>query len=969
VLVVKRKTDSINFISFESLSNEVQMKKKIRLLVLFCCFVCPLVVFASPSKRTIQIFTTGQGLPDNTINDIQKDADGFLWIATNKGIARFDGKNFISFSKQNRPLFFDDDVVNEIKIVDNSVFLISKKKGVKILDRKHFSISNHSASSLRSFFIEGNEAIVLNEKSEIVLYNGNKIKKRRSFFKYDPANAIRYQNSIYILTANSGVLKCNATSLATEAIIPGEFIYMYGKLIASKKYGLVYATGNKVFVLQNNRFVFHPLLKEKLGITNYYENPFGNPYYISRSKNVFAFEGNTFVNHPIVSVKNPELRKLYFVSADCYYLATNQGLIRVAKSKEYISTIDDNPLVGNDMIRIRRKIIPTNATTTYFFGHPQIVVSTNGKLKNIATENYSMYDGVLLGNKVYCTTDSYGTNVFDLNSQKITKLKFDGLPENEFFFAIEKVNNEEIIMGGTNKIVVFNTQNKKTTTIPCPNSKIYSITKDNYLFWIGTDRGLRCAQYKNEKWQWIRIPNTYTKSIRDICIESKSNKIWLGTEEDGLLILDPNSFNYVQKKSATLKTIAAIINDQKGHVAVSTFNGIVIFDLNKNNSYELTQKNGLSNMEFNYKSAALLPDGKVLFGGLNGYDQISFEQLEKNVAKSPQIHITGFQKNTTIGQQALAFENYNNQPYVAFNTGKEELTLLVSDLDITGSYNSYFTYKIDQEKALPVYNNSITISNLPYGQHRLMINLYDDFGNLKTSKKITVDAIVPFYYHLSFYVILSLFFMLLAGTTIYTVLKARKTEAVVKEQIAMDLHDEVGTVLTRMLLTVSSKKEIKQQHAELKLGITEALFSIRTSIYALSNTPKTLEDLIDDTKEFLKKEFSNSTIRYQINHEKEIPAFKLKPEVFRDCKLILFEATANALKYSNAQCFSIDFDCDKQLKITITDDGKLVHLEDIYNKGNGIGNISKRAERNNGTCEFSINKTSGLQITIAFKWT
>ncbi len=950
------------------LSNEVQMKKKIRLLVLFCCFVSPLVVFASTSKRIIQIFTTAQGLPDNTINDIQKDPDGFLWIATNKGIARFDGKNFISFSKQNQPFFFDDDVVNEIKIVNNSIFLISKKKGVKILDRSQFTVSNHSNASLRSFFIEGNQSIVLNEKGEIVLYDGTKIKKTRSFLKYNPANAIRYQNNIYVLTANNGIIKCNATTLKPETIIPAEFVYMYGKLIISKKYGLVYASGNKVFVLNKNQFVFHPLLKEKMGITNYFENSYGVPFYISRSKNVYAFEEKGFVNHPITSIKNPELRKLYFVSDACYYLATNQGLIRVTKSKEYIKNIDDNPLVEDDMIRIRRKIIPINETTTYFFGHPQIVVSEYGKLNNIVSENYSMYDGVLQGTKIYCTTDSNGTNVFDLNSKKITKLKFSGLPENEFFYSIEKVNNEEIILGGTNKIVLFNTQNQKTTTIPCTDSRIYSITNDNNLFWIGTDKGLRCAQYKNEKWQWISIPNTYPKSIRDIIVESKSNKIWLGTEEDGLIILDPINFNFIQKKSATLKKIAAMINDQKGHIAISTFKGIVIFNLNKNSSYELTQKNGLSNIEFNYKSAALLPNGKVLFGGLNGYDQISFEQLEKNVAKSPQIHITGFQKNTIIGQQAFAFENYKNQSYIAFNTGKEDLTFLISDLDITGSFNSYFTYKIDQEKALPVYNNSIRISNLPYGIHRLIINLYDDFGNLKATKKITIDAKVPFYYRLSFYVILSLFFLLLAGTTIYAIYNARKTESLVKEQIAMDLHDEVGTVLTRMLLTVSSNKQIKQQHEELKLGITEALFSIRTSIYALSNSPKNLDDLIDDTKEFLKKEFGNSTIRYQINYNKEVPAVKLKPEVFRDCKLILFEATANALKYSNANYFKIDFDWDERLKITIADDGKLVHLEEIYNKGNGISNIIKRVERNNGTCEFSINKTKGLQITITFKW-
>jgi signal transduction histidine kinase len=83
--------------------------------------------------------------------------------------------------------------------------------------------------------------------------------------------------------------------------------------------------------------------------------------------------------------------------------------------------------------------------------------------------------------------------------------------------------------------------------------------------------------------------------------------------------------------------------------------------------------------------------------------------------------------------------------------------------------------------------------------------MYDNFGNLKTKKRLAINAIVPFYYRLSFYIVMSLVFLLFGITTIYTIRKARKTETVVKERIAMDLHDEVGTVLTRMLLISRNK--------------------------------------------------------------------------------------------------------------------------------------------------------------------
>jgi signal transduction histidine kinase len=201
---------------------------------------------------------------------------------------------------------------------------------------------------------------------------------------------------------------------------------------------------------------------------------------------------------------------------------------------------------------------------------------------------------------------------------------------------------------------------------------------------------------------------------------------------------------------------------------------------------------------------------------------------------------------------------------------------------------------------------------------------------------------------------------------IYYIIKSRKIETKIKDQIAMDLHDEVGTVLTRMLFISKSNKKLELQHDEIKKGIIEALFSIRTSITALSNTNTTLENLIYDTKELLHKELSNTSIEFLINEEKGFSSINLKPELYRDCKLIIFEATTNMIKYSNATSFFIHFDLDCQFTITITDNGHLKNINSIYNKGNGIANIIKRTERNKGTYSFSIVPPHGLSIQLKF---
>ena len=939
-------------------------------ILLFCILtLCVPNARASTIKRTTQIFTTVDGLPDNSINDIQKDQEGYLWIATNKGLSRFDGKSFVSFSKANLNGFFADDVVNEIVIDQDKIYLLSKKKGIKILDRIKLQLTTFTNLPVLNLSVKKDQQLILFESGKCSLYKNLQLKTNAFFGNYLARKAVFFDNKIYILTENKGVIETDTKQLKINKIIPAEYIYMYGNLMVSDKLGLVYATGNKVYVFQKGQFVSHPLLKQTIGITNYFEGQNGAPFYIARSKTIYGLQNNQFVKHEINGLKNAEIRKFFYVDTNSYFLATNQGLVRVTKAKNFVTVIDDNAFVENEMIRIRRKIIPIDAESMYLLGHPQIAVWSKGKIKNISSENYSMYDSALLNGKIYCTTDSYGFVSFDIATKTTTPIQLKNIPIKEFFYVIEKGKNDELFLGGTNKVVVYYPELKKTMTTPLPNLTVFSIVQDGPLIWLGTNKGLRCASYSNGSFKWKKIPFSYSKTIRNIELDKKNQKIWLGTEEDGLLVMNSTDFTFEQKKNKILKTIAALINDKKGRIWASTFTGIVVFDLVSNRSFELTQKNGLSNLEFNYKSAALLPDGKVIFGGLNSYDIIDFDRLKESIKESNRILITGIEKNKFLNQESAVFKNYSDSNTVTFQTGEEDLTLYLSDLDISTSNANFFTYQIDNEKPITAYNNTIRFSNLPYGNHALSINMYDNFGNLIAEKKVMINAIVSFYYKTSFYVFLIVILILFGGTTAFSVYYARKTEAVVKDRIAMDLHDEVGTVLTRMLMTTHSKKEVVQQNTELKQGITEALFSIRTSIHALSGTKTHLEDLIDDTLEFLKKEFSNSNIAYQFNHTKVIPNQLLKPELFRDCKLILFEATANALKYSNATKVTVDFKIDTELVITISDDGILTDVNSIYNKGNGIGNIIKRTERNSGTHRFYCNSPQGLTIELTFNWT
>lgn len=72
----------------------------------------PYVAPASPlrdrpalSQFTNVVWTTEDGLPQNSITDIMQTRDGYIWLGTEEGLVRFDGVAFEVFNKANTPAF------------------------------------------------------------------------------------------------------------------------------------------------------------------------------------------------------------------------------------------------------------------------------------------------------------------------------------------------------------------------------------------------------------------------------------------------------------------------------------------------------------------------------------------------------------------------------------------------------------------------------------------------------------------------------------------------------------------------------------------------------------------------------------------------------------------------------------------------------------------------------------------------
>ena len=80
------------------------------------CVVIVLLAWATglsgavPNEFLIQKWDTSGGLPHNTVRAIAQTANGYLWLGTENGLARFDGVRFENFGRENTPLLQDPNV-------------------------------------------------------------------------------------------------------------------------------------------------------------------------------------------------------------------------------------------------------------------------------------------------------------------------------------------------------------------------------------------------------------------------------------------------------------------------------------------------------------------------------------------------------------------------------------------------------------------------------------------------------------------------------------------------------------------------------------------------------------------------------------------------------------------------------------------------------------------------------------------
>lgn len=946
------------------------MKNKYVLLlinIVIYTYSC-VVVYGNTTKNTLALekFTTLNGLSDNHINDLYKDKNGFVWIATDFGVTRFDGVHFNKLDDLPCPPLFKNKKVEAIHVFGNQLLFQVKNTGIISFDPATSSFKIITDSPVRKICVVNQSIYYYKDNGFLYEYRANDHLTSYFIGKLNYFEFNLQKDGLYFLIRNKGFIKFH---LATKKVV---FQMNANELFSDISYPI--NSPKNLFLRKNT--IYEISTTGKIAPSNYYTLDeqvtfFGfdlknEPIYILKTKTIKykSLDFNNLINR--FQLQDHELRKIIQVDPKTYFVLTNQGLLKFSLKKQISEKINISKIVNPNDIQVRRRIIPVSANEQLYLGYPGIIHVIGGERHFTNYENRPLpcYDGIKIGNTIYIISEGAGLFKYDLPTKKLTKIITPTIGSLSNFDAIAPYKNG-LVLVSEEKIVFYDpiTLTEKTVFFTKKQTP-YCVKHDTHLnqLLIGTKDKLLIYNVINENQLCLYKTISTSYEIRDILISKNGQTLNLATSNGyyrfNRVTYSP-IFHYSDHENKSNNLVCTVNEAKNGSIWLTTFSGILHYTPSNNKLVVINQKNGLHNIEYNYKAAAWL--GNDLYvGGLNNYEVIH-TALFKTKTRENKLYLSSYTINSFTEKEYYLLQPNSTKTSINYRTDNQELTLHFSNINLAEASTLPYKYKINNGAWMSMKNGTIRFAYLPYGRYELTVQIINQLDTQIALKNYTIVAEIPFYkkqvFFITLLVILLLFFVLI----IFLFIQRTRVIEATKKRIAMDLHDEAGTILTRTLLFVrmNNQKGKTAFTEKIESNIQELLFSIRAFMSSLSIKNATSYLLGDELQEFFYKNSQESDRIFLftnlIQHD-----ITISNEMYRDIKLCIYEITNNFIKHSNGEKLTVFLQMkSNNISLLFEDSGTNFDPKNTRS-GNGLRNINKRTERNKGT--FKIEKQGDNSI-------
>ena len=205
--------------------------------------------------------------------------------------------------------------------------------------------------------------------------------------------------------------------------------------------------------------------------------------------------------------------------------------------------------------------------------------------------------------------------------------------------------------------------------------------------------------------------------------------------------------------------------------------------------------------------------------------------------------------------------------------------------------------------------------------------------------------------------------------------RAEQQSALERERarIAQDLHDDLGSSLTRLSLLsglIKADKDNPEQveaHAgKLAESADQTVRALEEIVWAVRPGSDTLQSLVEYIAHFANELFEGNATRCRLDLPHDLPALPLPPDVRHNIFLIVKEALTNSLKHAGAgEVLVLAKVSADTLEISVQDNGKGFDMSPpAESRRNGMGNMRRRAEAIGGRLELQSAPGTGTTVRL-----
>ena len=516
-------------------------------------------------------------------------------------------------------------------------------------------------------------------------------------------------------------------------------------------------------------------------------------------------------------------------------------------------------------------------------------------------------------------------------------LKRDSFSKNlGIIFCLKKLNNDQIIIGSRNGLYLYSLKNDSLTAFQ-------SIKESDMKF--------------------------YDADIRSLHLHD-SSLLWVGTNGNGLIklnLITNETKHFTIENGLSDNFVYTILEDALGNLWMGTNTGLNKFDIVSENFQFFTVKDGLGFDEFNTNAACKLSSGIMAFGGVNGL--VLFHPDSINYTSNPfNIYLTHFYVNNVPVKIDSTFILAYDQNYLSFQFAA--LTFFRNE-DLNYAYKMV---GLDDEWILSGNRRFTTYANLLPGNYIFQVRSTDPNGLWnKEILEILITIKNPWFKEWYAY----LLYFLLSSSFVYSIYFYKKQQRLklqsIRDNIARDLHDEIGSNLS----SISIFNEVAKESAARNTDNLQAVLNkigeyaqisqegMTDIVWMIDSKNDRFENIFIKMRTLASETLGAGNISLSIHFDESLNSLKIPMAKRKNFYLIYKEAINNLLKYSNCTHVIINVKKSSEfISLDIIDDG--VGFNPNETRGNGLKYMKKRAEELDG--QLSITSILGKGTTIKLKF-